>query len=224
MLLVLLSCLPIISLDSQTIHTQTMYLYEFFPNRGYTTMGAVGQFIDLEKSNVKKIELSQNEVAQFEVILSRIEAKRHYQTKLNGCFFSTYIKDGLKNNILLSTNCIINLSNRKQYKIENTKYQEWINDLLIKYDLRKKTELEKTGVDNSLLLNNYESTYLNAIFKDSLNGFDFHGKKIGFIRNEGNSKVHYFDMQKRHIIDKNHACDNGTLCIFNAVQKEESGG
>ena len=189
MLLVLLTCLPIISLDSQTIHTQKMYLYEFFPNRGYTTMGAVGQFLDLEKSNVKKIELSQNEVVQFEVILSRIEAKRHYQTKLNGCFFSTYIKEGLKNNILFSKKYSINLSNRKQYKIENTKYQKWINDLLIKYNLR-----EKTGVDNSLLLNNYESTYLNAIFKDSLNGFDFHGKKIGFIRNGGNSKVHYFNM------------------------------
>lgn len=90
MLLVLLACLPIISLDSQTIHTQKMYLYEFFPNRGYTTMGAVGQFIDLEKSNVKKIQLSQDEVTRFEVILRRIKAKRHYQTKLNGCFFNLH--------------------------------------------------------------------------------------------------------------------------------------
>ena len=163
MLLVLLTCLPIISLDSQTIHTQKMYLYEFFPNRGYTTMGAVGQFIDLEKTNVKKIELSQDEVAQFEVILSRIKAKRHYQTKLNGCFFSIYIKDGLENNILLSGKCIINLSNRKQYKIENTKYQKWINDLLIKYNLKNKVELKEAGVNNdSLLLKYYEDMCLNS--------------------------------------------------------------
>ena len=153
MLLVLLTCLPIISLDSQTIHTQKMYLYEFFPNRGYTTMGAVGQFIDLEKTNVKKIELSQDEVAQFEVILSRIKAKRHYQTKLNGCFFSIYIKDGLENNILLSG----------KYKIENTKYQKWINDLLIKYNLKKKVELKEAGVNNdSLLLKYYEDMCLNS--------------------------------------------------------------
>ncbi len=181
MLLVLLTCLPIISLDSQTIHTQKMYLYEFFPNRGYTTMGAVGQFLDLEKSNVKKIELSQNEVVQFEVILSRIEAKRHYQTKLNGCFFSTYIKDGLKNNILLSKNYIINLSNRKQYKIENTKYQKWINDLLIKYNLKKKMELKETGVNNdSLLLKYCGDMCLNVTFENSLNSFDLQRKKIGF--------------------------------------------
>lgn len=181
MLLVLLTCLPIISLDSQTIHTQKMYLYEFFPNRGYMTMGAVGQFLDLEKSNVKKIELSQNEVVQFEVILSRIEAKRHYQTKLNGCFFSTYIKDGLKNNILLSKNYIINLSNRKQYKIENTKYQKWINDLLIKYNLREKMELKETGVNNdSLLLKYCGDMCLNVTFENSLNSFDLQRKKIGF--------------------------------------------
>ena len=168
MLLVLLTCLPIISLDSQTIHTQKMYLYEFFPNRGYTTMGAVGQFLDLEKSNVKKIELSQNEVVQFEVILSRIEAKRHYQTKLNGCFFSTYIKDGLKNNILLSKNYIINLSNRKQYKIENT-------------NLREKMELKETGVNNdSLLLKYCGDMCLNVTFENSLNSFDLQRKKIGF--------------------------------------------
>ena len=60
MLLVLLTCLPIISLDSQTIHTQKMYLYEFFPNRGYTTMGAVGQFIDLEKTNEKSLDILYN--------------------------------------------------------------------------------------------------------------------------------------------------------------------
>lgn len=47
---------------------------------------------------------------------------------------------------------------------------------------------------------------------------------MGFIRNGENDKVHYFDMQKRHIIDKNHACDNGTLYIFNTMQKEGSGG
>ena len=144
-------------------------------------MGAVGQFLDLEKSNVKKIELSQNEVVQFEVILSRIEAKRHYQTKLNGCFFSTYIKDGLKNNILLSKNYIINLSNRKQYKIENTKYQKWINDLLIKYNLKKKMELKETGVNNdSLLLKYCGDMCLNVTFENSLNSFDLQRKKIGF--------------------------------------------
>ncbi|MDR1198572.1 MAG: hypothetical protein LBK94_06120 [Prevotellaceae bacterium] len=85
-------------------------------------------------------------------------------------------------------------------------------------------QLDKMGIDDSPLLNCYESVYFNAIFKDSLKGFNFTGKEVGFIRNGGKSKIHYFDMQKRYIIDKNSPCDNGTLYIFNAVQKEESGG
>ena len=52
------------------------------------------------------------------------------------------------------------------------------------------------GIDNSPLLNSYESEYLNVVFKDSLNGSDFHGKKIGFINSGENSKFLYFDMQK----------------------------
>ena len=52
------------------------------------------------------------------------------------------------------------------------------------------------GIDNSPLLNSYESEYLNVVFKDSLNGFDFLRKKIGFICSGENSKFLYFDMQK----------------------------
>jgi hypothetical protein len=86
-------------------------------------------------------------------------------------------------------------------------------------------QLDEMGVDNSSLLNNYESTYLNIIFKDSSDGFDFMKKKVGFIKISGKSgKVHYFNMQKKYIIDQNSPCDNGTLYIFDASQKEESGG
>lgn len=31
-------------------------------------------------------------------------------------------------------------------------------------------------------------------------------------------------MQKKHTIEEDFPCDNGTLYIFNAFQKEESGG
>lgn len=85
--------------------------------------------------------------------------------------------------------------------------------------------LDKMGVDGSQLLNSYESAFLNVIFKDSLKGFDFTNKKVGFIKiSGGKGKIHYFDMQKKYFVDEKHPCDNGTLYIFNATQKEESGG
>jgi hypothetical protein len=85
-------------------------------------------------------------------------------------------------------------------------------------------DLDKMGVDDSPFLNNYESAFLNVIFKDKLKGFDFTMKKIGFIRNGGKGKVLYFEMQRKYTIDKNSPCDNGTLYIFNTTQKTESGG
>lgn len=86
-------------------------------------------------------------------------------------------------------------------------------------------QLDKLGVDNSPLLNSYESAYLNMVFKDSLNGFDFTEKRVKFIKINGEcEKFSYFDMQKKYIINKNSPCDNGILYIFDESQKEESGG
>lgn len=50
------------------------------------------------------------------------------------------------------------------------------------------SQLDKMGGDDSPFLNEYESAYLGIVFKDStkivrkesLNGFKFSGKKIGF--------------------------------------------
>jgi len=85
--------------------------------------------------------------------------------------------------------------------------------------------LEKMGVDGTPMLNNYESVFLNVIFKDKLDGFDFTNKKVGFIKISGESgKVHYFEMQKKYFFEESQSCDNGTLYIFNETQKKESGG
>ena len=80
------------------------------------------------------------------------------------------------------------------------------------------------GVDTSPLLNSYESAYFNVIFKDSLKGFDFTGKKIGFIYSGAKSnKMEYFKLEKDRF-NRNYTLNSGTLYIFNATQKEESGG
>ena len=83
------------------------------------------------------------------------------------------------------------------------------------------SHLDKMG-DSSPLLNSYESAFLNAAFKDSLNGFDFTNKVVGFL--QGGDKTKYFDMQRKHLADKNSPLDNGTLYIFDENQKKESGG
>ena len=86
-------------------------------------------------------------------------------------------------------------------------------------------QTNKAETDNSLFLNETESSLLNKIFETARKDFDFTNKKVGFIKISGESgKIHYFNMQEEHFVDENYPLDNGTLYIFDVTQKEESGG
>lgn len=86
------------------------------------------------------------------------------------------------------------------------------------------SQLDKMGVDSLPLLNSYESRYFNTIFKDSLKGFDFTNKKIGFLAaGSKKNKKEYFEEEKKRFYNGSTTI-NGTLYVFNASQKKESGG
>ena len=87
--------------------------------------------------------------------------------------------------------------------------------------------LNKMGVNDSSLLNYYESAYFNLIFEKSRKDFDFTDKKIGFITGSSgktkSSKASYFKLEKDRF-NSNYSPNGGTLYIFDEAQKEESGG
>ena len=84
--------------------------------------------------------------------------------------------------------------------------------------------LDKMGIDANPLLNKYESAFFNVIFKDSINRFDFTNKKIVFLLagNKRSKKEYFKDVKKWYNNDSTTV--SSTLYIFNATQKEESGG
>lgn len=86
------------------------------------------------------------------------------------------------------------------------------------------SQLDKMGLEDSPLLNEFESDYFNVVYKDSLNGFNFSEKKIGFIhRGAKSDKKEYFELEKKRF--KHGETPNyGTLYVFDETQKEESGG
>jgi len=89
-------------------------------------------------------------------------------------------------------------------------------------------QTDKVETNDNLLLNETEGAYLNKIFETTRKNFDFTNKTIGFLTGSSgakkSSKEHYFDMQNKHFTNEKYPCDNGTLYILNATQKEESGG
>ena len=83
--------------------------------------------------------------------------------------------------------------------------------------------LDKMGVDSSLILNSCEGTYLNFVFKISVKDFDLIGKKVGFLHAGKKNKKDYFEDERERFY-RNYTTVNGTLYIFDDSQKKESGG
>jgi hypothetical protein len=81
--------------------------------------------------------------------------------------------------------------------------------------------IEKMGINDSSILNEYEGMYLNFIFRiDSLN-FNLVGKKIGFL---GSKKDFFKDEREWFYRGEKSGVGGTVLYIFDASQKIESGG
>jgi len=88
-------------------------------------------------------------------------------------------------------------------------------------------DIDKMGMDESLILTELEGEYFNAISNIDEKEFNFCRKKIAFFTgNVGtikSSKKEYFSTERLRL-DYNDTIHFGTLYIFDAVQKKESGG
>ena len=80
--------------------------------------------------------------------------------------------------------------------------------------------LNKMGIDNSSILNDYEGKYLNYIFNIDPQDFNLVGKKVGFL----GSKKDYFKQTQERFSRNSTTVGGSGLYIFNAEQKAESGG
>jgi len=94
------------------------------------------------------------------------------------------------------------------HELQVRNFSEIPNDLL--------ENLDKMGIDTSSILNEYEGKYFNFIFNIDPQDFNLIGKKVGFTR----SKIDYFNWTRANST----IVGGSSLYIFNASQKEESGG
>ena len=81
--------------------------------------------------------------------------------------------------------------------------------------------LDKMGRNTEIALNNYEAEYLNKIFENSREHFDFTNKKVVFIYAHigVKSKKHFFSEQRKRFLDKN-TISSCSLFILDKKQSE----
>lgn len=82
--------------------------------------------------------------------------------------------------------------------------------------------LKKSGDDD--ILNEKEGKELNAIFHDKTNGFDFIGKKVGYIESSGKPGEKGYYLYKTQKPVSPDYFQNATFYLFDEQQKKESGG
>lgn len=92
--------------------------------------------------------------------------------------------------------------------------------------------MDELGKDESPILNETEGTYLNLLLRERRGEFDFIGKKVAFLTGSSGTtksdKTDYFKLENDKFSTNEeglYISNNGeNLYIFNATQKEESGG
>lgn len=122
-----------------------------------------------------------------------------------------YSLDKYNNKFMKTTIC------EQIYELKVRQFSELPKDLL--------DSIGNMGIDNSLILNEYEGRFLNYIFDiDTLN-INLIGKKVGFYNpNLKGGKGKYFQETRERLNQCYSVIGGSVLYIFNDIQKEESGG
>lgn len=222
---------------------EEIWIYDYFSPGGYTTAGAYGQIIRLEKHNTPKFKLEQSDVDSLYRILQNASPYKFFHNKWPAplIFAEVILKDGQRSMVFSTSDMISIEIIQKNYRINDENNKKWLfefRDRIIKEhstQLRKFDDfpkdilenMDKMGIDSCSLLNTYESDYLNVKFQNSRKDFYFTKKKIGFVTwRDGNivsNKRRYFNGEKDSL-NRGYNPNYGTLYIFDDNQKEESGG
>lgn len=121
--------------------------------------------------------------------------------------------------MIVSLTMLAQATRAKKFILMVNKFENIPNDIL--------SNVDKMGVDESLFLTELEGRYFNALYQIEKQDFNLCGKKVTFLTgNTGKAicnKKRYLGFEKNALESSSSPC-HGALYIFNAAQKEKTGG
>ncbi|WP_276373028.1 hypothetical protein [Chryseolinea sp. H1M3-3] len=106
------------SLAQMNIHS--MHVYEYFPDRGFTTAGLTTKMQELKANGVKKIAVPTSDVELLAGVMNRAKVKKHIQTKIGiGAAFGQVVIASDTLDVIVLNNLIIDLTNYVNYWIKD---------------------------------------------------------------------------------------------------------
>ena len=108
-----------------------IWVYDYFPARGYTTAGAYGEIIRLERENTPKFKLEQNDVDSLCRILRETSAGKLFHTKLGGelVFAEIILENGKNLKTIIGFN-VISVDIGKNYWIKDEESRKWLEEFV----------------------------------------------------------------------------------------------
>jgi ribosomal protein S15P/S13E len=120
------------SMEAQ-VKIDSVFIYNYFPERGFTTAGLSTELQQLKKEGVGLISLSYEDSKVIEKIINESVAKKQRQTKTGGgAFFGTCQVGSESIDLILFNNLIVDMTNHIDYWIKDEINRQKISDLILK--------------------------------------------------------------------------------------------
>jgi hypothetical protein len=107
-----------------------IWVYNYFPQKGYTTASAYGEFRYLKDNNIEKIKLPQDDVDSLYRIMSDVKIKKMFQTKMGqGLLFAEIITvDNQNLRVIICAPNLISINAQIDCWIRDERQQQWLSD------------------------------------------------------------------------------------------------
>jgi hypothetical protein len=115
------------------INIDKMSIYNYFPDKGFTTAGLYAELKVLKTGKINLYTLEAADVNIIEKILSNSKVKKHHQRKTGvGPFFGVLHTNSKAIDIIVFKYLIIDMTNYVNYWIQDEKDQTFLTEMLVK--------------------------------------------------------------------------------------------
>ena len=108
-------------------------IYNYFPERGFTTAGLSTELKALKERQVERFRLTAKDVDVIEKMMRNSKVKKHTQTKTGGgAYFGIVQKKSETIDVIIFSNLIIDMTNYVNYRVSDEKDRLFLSELLSK--------------------------------------------------------------------------------------------
>ena len=121
--------------EKELIQIDSVKIYKYFVERGFTTMGAYTHFNDLKKQETRQLTVSAVDAEKLQQIMHSAKRMKHFQRKLGGGLVfceMQFANQTLASRVVIGLGTevsgIMDLTARRDYVVKESSDVQWLSD------------------------------------------------------------------------------------------------